>query len=332
MTSEAADTTTIQEALDMYVRSLKSGSRSKGKSSSAKPIDHKALYEFVKYFPPTACLQKLTPSDIGQYAEKVNGTGTTPGATAQLQAVKDFLAYAKKNEGLTEENLARYVRIRKARSRAGATVVSTESQTIELTSEGHAQLVSQRERLVQESESLVEEIRRARADGDVTENSPLDAAREEQGRVEARIQEITSTLDKSVHHSRGTNPRQKSGEDRRARRGEGPEQQSRPEDLYACEQDGSQPPGLSNIRRFADGQGTARQACRAEIAGRYAARQAELRGCQHRVAQASCRAEYAIRMPAAGVSGRFECSPTLPRQFHPLVPAHSHARYLITLR
>ena len=198
MTSEAADTTTIQEALDMYVRSLKSGSRSKGKSSSAKPIDHKALYEFVKYFPPTACLQKLTPSDIGQYAEKVNGTGTTPGATAQLQAVKDFLAYAKKNEGLTEENLARYVRIRKARSRAGATVVSTESQTIELTSEGHAQLVSQRERLVQESESLVEEIRRARADGDVTENSPLDAAREEQGRVEARIQEITSTLDKSV--------------------------------------------------------------------------------------------------------------------------------------
>ncbi len=198
MTSEAADTTTIQEALDMYVRSIKSGSRSKGKSSSAKPIDHKALYEFVKYFPPTACLQKLTPSDIGQYAEKVNGTGTTPGATAQLQAVKDFLAYAKKNEGLTEENLARYVRIRKARSRAGATVVSTESQTIELTSEGHAQLVSQRERLVQESESLVEEIRRARADGDVTENSPLDAAREEQGRVEARIQEITSTLDKSV--------------------------------------------------------------------------------------------------------------------------------------
>jgi len=198
LTSEAADTTTIQEALDMYVRSLKSGSRSKGKSSSAKPIDHKALYEFVKYFPPTACLQKLTPSDIGQYAEKVNGTGTTPGATAQLQAVKDFLAYAKKNEGLTEENLARYVRIRKARSRAGATVVSTESQTIELTSEGHAQLVSQRERLVQESESLVEEIRRARADGDVTENSPLDAAREEQGRVEARIQEITSTLDKSV--------------------------------------------------------------------------------------------------------------------------------------
>ena len=198
MTSETADTT-IQEALDMYVRSLKSGGRSKGKTgSSDKPIDHKALYQFVQYFSPGASLQKLTPSDIGTYAESVNGTGTTPRATEQLQAVKDFLAYAKKSEGLTEENLARYVRIRKVRSRTGAAVVSSESQPIELTSEGHTQLVKQRDRLIAESESLVEEIRRARADGDVTENSPLDAAREEQGRVEARIQEITATLEKSV--------------------------------------------------------------------------------------------------------------------------------------
>ena len=199
MTSEASESTTIQEALDMYVRSLKSGGRSKGKTSSDdKPIDHKALYQFVQYFSPGTSLQKLTPSDIGTYAESVNGTGTTPRATEQLQAVKDFLAYAKKSVGLTEENLARYVRIRKVRSRMGVTVISSESQQIELTSEGHAQLVIQRDRLVAESESLVEEIRRARADGDVTENSPLDAAREEQGRVEARIQEITATLEKSV--------------------------------------------------------------------------------------------------------------------------------------
>ena len=199
MTSGAAETTTIQEALDMYVRSLKTGGRSKSRSSSSnKPIDHKALYQFVQYFSPDASLQKLTPSDIGTYAESVNGTGTTPQATGQLQAVKDFLAYAKKSEGLTEENLARYVRIRKARSRSGATVVSSESQPIELTSEGHTQLVGQRERLLVESESLVVEIRRARADGDVTENSPLDAAREEQGRVQARIKEITATLEKSV--------------------------------------------------------------------------------------------------------------------------------------
>lgn len=199
MTSGAAESTTIQEALDMYVRSLKSGGKSKGKSSkNDEPIDHKALYQFVQYFSAETPLQKLSPSDIGSYAEHVNGEGHDPGATSQLQSVKKFLEYAKKSEDITEENLSRYVRIRKSRARQGATVVSSESQTIELTSEGHEQLVQQRTRLMAESSTLVEEIRRARADGDVTENSPLDAAREEQGRVEARIQEISATLEKSV--------------------------------------------------------------------------------------------------------------------------------------
>ncbi len=197
MTSEAAGSTTIQEALDMYVRSLMTGGKSRSKSGSVE-INDKPLQHFKRHFSSDTPIQKLTPSDIGAYADSVNGRGTTPGATEQLQAVKKFLEYAKKDKGLTKENLARYVRIRKVRSKAGAAVVSGESQVIELTSEGHAQLVAERERLILESEELVHEIRRARADGDVTENSPLDAVREEQGRVEARIQEIKTTLEKSV--------------------------------------------------------------------------------------------------------------------------------------
>ena len=201
MTSETAESTTIQDALNLYVRSLKAGGKSKSRSKTNipdKPVDHNALHHFVQYFSPDTPVRKLTPADIGAYAESVNGTGNTPKATEHLQAVKDLLAHAKKVEELTEENLARYVRIRKPRSRAGATVVSSEQQPIELTSEGHTQLVGQLDRLKSENETLVSEIRRARADGDVTENSPLDAAREEQGRVEARIQEITKTLEKSV--------------------------------------------------------------------------------------------------------------------------------------
>ena len=172
MTTETAESTTVQEALDRYVRNLKTGGKSKGKSSSAdKPIDHQALYHFVQYFSPDTLVQKLTPADIGAYADSVNGTGTSPKAIEHLQAVKDFLAYVHKvlKWTATTKNPATYVRIRKARARTGATVVSSESQPIELTSAGHAQLVTQRERLVVESEALVEEIRRARADGDVTE-------------------------------------------------------------------------------------------------------------------------------------------------------------------
>ncbi len=201
MTLEAAEFTSIQDILNLYVRSLKTGGKpkSRGKINIAeKSVDYNALHHFVQYFSPDTPVQKLTPADIGAYAESVNGTGNTPKATEHLQAVKELLAYAKKVEELTEENLARYVRIRKPRSRAGATFVSSEQQPIELTQEGHTQLVGQLDRLQTENEALVREIRRARADGDVTENSPLDAAREEQGRVEARIQEITTTLEKSV--------------------------------------------------------------------------------------------------------------------------------------
>jgi len=199
LTSEAADTTTIQEALDMYVRSLRSGGRSKGKSSAKNsPIDHKALQHFARYFSPDIPLHKLTKKSVNDYGDQVNGNGTVPEAEAHLRTVKKFLEHVNKSLGLTRDNLAPSVRIRKPRTRSDATVISGESLTIELTSEGHAQLVIQRDRLIAESEALVEEIRRARADGDVTENSPLDAAREEQGRVEARIQEITVTLERAV--------------------------------------------------------------------------------------------------------------------------------------
>lgn len=198
MTLETADTT-IQEALDMYVRSLRSDGRSKSKAGgNVKQIDHSALHHFVRYCSPRTPVQKLTKAFVNDYSDSVNGNGTAPKAEEHLRTVKDFLTYVYKTLDLTEGNLAPAMRIRKPRTRADATVISSESQPIELTSEGHAQLVQQRNRLLAESETLVEEIRRARADGDVTENSPLDAAREEQGRVEARIQEITVTLEKSV--------------------------------------------------------------------------------------------------------------------------------------
>ncbi len=201
MTSEVADSVSIREALNIYVRSLKANNGNKPSRSkadvSAKPIDHKALFDFVQYF-DRRTLASLTPAEIGGYAERVNGNGTTPGATERLQCVKDFLSYAKKVEDLTSENLARYVRIRKTRTRSDTIALSSQPQAIELTAEGHTQLQAQLERLLTEDATLAQDIRKARADGDVSENFPLDAAREEKGRVEARIQEIRSTLNNSV--------------------------------------------------------------------------------------------------------------------------------------
>ena len=189
----------------MHVQSLKSDSKSKAKSQSKsdvddKPSDQTALKHFVDYFDPAdnVSLRELIPREIVAYAERINGTGTTPQAAERLQAVKNFLAYANKTAKLTDENLARYVRIKKPRNRRGAAVISNGAQPIELTSEGHAQLQAERDKLTAEIEVLARDIHKARADGDVTENSPLDAAREEHAHKEARVQVIKATLEKAV--------------------------------------------------------------------------------------------------------------------------------------
>lgn len=214
MTSETADSTTptIKAALDEYIRSLKSNGKSKAKSRSAdKPVDPNMLQDFLRYLDSqnTENIGDLIRKEVIAYSDKVNNDrdkgsssknsspgGVNTNAVDRLQAVKGFLSYANKQEW-TDENLARHIRIRKPRGRA-ATVISRGRESIDLTSQGHRALEDERERLLAETQVLLEDIHKARADGDVTENSPLDAAREEHARKEARIKEINATLERAV--------------------------------------------------------------------------------------------------------------------------------------
>ena len=59
-------------------------------------------------------------------------------------------------------------------------------------------MVTQLAELKGQRAPLALEIQKAAADKDVRENSPLEAAREQLGQVEARIREIESTLIKAV--------------------------------------------------------------------------------------------------------------------------------------
>lgn len=214
MTSETADSTTptIKAALDEYIRSLKSNGKSKAKSRSAdKPVDPNMLQDFLRYLDSqnTENIGDLIRKEVIAYSDKVNNDrdkgsssknsspgGVNTNAVDRLQAVKGFLSYANKQEW-TDENLARHIRIRKPRGRA-ATVISRGRESIDLTSQGHRALEDERERLLAETQILLEDIHKARADGDVTENSPLDAAREEHARKEARIKAINATLERAV--------------------------------------------------------------------------------------------------------------------------------------
>ena len=64
-----------------------------------------------------------------------------------------------------------------------------------LTQEGYDQLVNELNQLIDiERPRNIEALKEARAQGDLSENADYDAARDEQARIEARINEIQETL------------------------------------------------------------------------------------------------------------------------------------------
>jgi transcription elongation factor GreA len=73
-----------------------------------------------------------------------------------------------------------------------------EEQPIYLTKDGHEALVTEFESLKQRRPLIQADLARAMADKDFRENAPLDAARNEQGHLEARIKDIDVTLRRAV--------------------------------------------------------------------------------------------------------------------------------------
>ena len=70
-----------------------------------------------------------------------------------------------------------------------------EEQKIVVTKEGLAELQKEYEYLIHvEREQVIDELRNARAQGDLSENADYDAARDHQARVEARIRQLDDML------------------------------------------------------------------------------------------------------------------------------------------
>ena len=175
----------------MYVKTMREKDRDEE--------TYRELQRFVTWCGQDRVMSTINPSFIGDYADSVTGTGGAgirPQAAERLQAVRKFLTFAHK-EGITERRLATHVRVRRSRTKTGAGGVQEDSQ-IQLTAAGYAALVTELEDLKAQRAPLAAEIQRAAADKDVRENAPLEAAREEQGRVEARIGTIETTLNNSV--------------------------------------------------------------------------------------------------------------------------------------
>lgn len=186
---ESSDTLTLMQAVGLYLESYK-----------GKPVQeatHRELIRFIQWCGPEREISGINPSEIGDYADNVGGTGTRPMAADRLQVVRGFLSYARKR-GLTERNLAQHVRIRKSKSRISADSKRQDQKVIQLTAEGHASLVKQLEKLKSERAPLAVQIQKAAADKDVRENAPLEAAREQLGLVESKIRELEDQLKNAV--------------------------------------------------------------------------------------------------------------------------------------
>jgi transcription elongation factor GreA len=153
------------------------------------------VLRFVRWFNGDQPVRSLRPSDIERYVEEVSRTAA--GSPGKLQPVRDMLAFAKKH-GYTSENLGAHVRVRRPTTKKNGKTEVRESQQIPMTAEGLEQLKADLQALYAQRPIIAEELARAMADKDFRENAPLDAARDRQAQVEARIRELEAQIKMAV--------------------------------------------------------------------------------------------------------------------------------------
>lgn len=181
------DTTTLQELVHEY---LDKGLKTAAQKEGAQP----EVLKFARWAGLSRDLSTMRAHEVAQYAE--NFPPTVADAAKRADYVRAFLKWAK-DRGVTSENLGVHLRVRKANKSSGNAQTIVE-QPIYLTQEGHDALLEELESLKARRPLIQQDLARAMADKDFRENAPLDAARNEQAHLEARIREIDGTLRRAV--------------------------------------------------------------------------------------------------------------------------------------
>lgn len=161
----------------------------------AKHSESQEALRFARWFGEDRAATEIRPADLEAYVESIGVNA--PRAVERADALKSFLSYAHKQK-ILPERLVSHVRVRRTLSRARSGARFDDSNSLQLTAEGKATLEQELEDLKAQRPRIAAELQAARADGDVRENAPLDAARETQGQVEARIRELEGMLRHAV--------------------------------------------------------------------------------------------------------------------------------------
>jgi transcription elongation factor GreA len=179
--------TILSEAADRYLQTVKGASR---QAAIAE------LNRFVRWYGGDKSVGQMRGHDVSLYADVLGPS--THETTRRAEQVRSFLVYMKKT-GLTETNLGPHLRLRKGGGgKAASGRADKPVETVELTQAGVDALSSELEGLVEDRIAIRKEIHRAMQDKDFKENSPLDAAKDKQGHIEARIRDIEAMLKRAV--------------------------------------------------------------------------------------------------------------------------------------
>lgn len=185
------DTITVTEAATQYLMRAAGGQEARAE-----------VNRFVRWVGGTRQLGRLSSHEVSGYIEHL-GTTTTD-IMRKLDPVKSFLAYAKK-EGYTDTNLGVNLRPKKGAVKTSGTARQTSVEREFMSEEGYRGLAEELENLKAQRPRITEALRLAMADKDFRENAPLDAAKDQQAHVEARIRELEGLM-KRAQVIRGAEP------------------------------------------------------------------------------------------------------------------------------
>ena len=174
--------TNLGQAATQFLLTLSSEDRLKAQQE---------IYKFVRWYGEKRPLSGLTIPEVANYAEQI--TSSTTEVADKLGIIKNFLAYTYK-QGMTKKNMSVYLKTKKASSKSKSSVRRLSHRKVLLTNQGFAELQAELENLKKERPGIAEELKKAASDKDFRENAPLEAAREHQGQIEARIKQLETTL------------------------------------------------------------------------------------------------------------------------------------------
>jgi transcription elongation factor GreA len=174
----------LNSAINAYLETL---------PQSERPAVAVELQRFSHWVGGHRPVRTLKPADVEAYAADLDRAGDTGLQRAQI--LKGFFSYLHRQK-LTIHNLSSVIKVRRApgRKAGGKAAEAPNGQRVVLTPEGYERLKAELAELEAARPRIAAEIRRAAADGDLSENAPYQYAREELARVQSRIREIQALL------------------------------------------------------------------------------------------------------------------------------------------